>query len=111
MIMVPCSFDQNQRYEVSLRSMTIEEAWNGEPAKATAFFDWLKKVKKDFASVPYRQKPPFRLPKHQILGIKATATSNCRSYPYKNNGEPIPKNCGIDFKLLYRPNCLVVDTP
>ena len=31
MIMVPCSFDQNKRYEVSLREMTIEEAWNSEP--------------------------------------------------------------------------------
>ena len=31
MVMVPCSFDQNKRYEVSLREMTIEEAWNSEP--------------------------------------------------------------------------------
>lgn len=31
MIMVPCSFDQKKRYEVSLREMTIEEAWNSEP--------------------------------------------------------------------------------
>ncbi len=31
MIMVPCSFDQEKRYEVSLRGMTIEEAWNSEP--------------------------------------------------------------------------------
>ena len=31
MIMVPCSFDQNKRYEVSLREMDIEEAWNSEP--------------------------------------------------------------------------------
>ena len=31
MIMVPCSFDQNRRYEVSLKDMTIEEAWNSEP--------------------------------------------------------------------------------
>lgn len=28
MMMVPCSFDQNKRYEVSLRKMSIEEAWN-----------------------------------------------------------------------------------
>ena len=28
MIMVPCSFDQKKRYEVSLRENTIEEAWN-----------------------------------------------------------------------------------
>lgn len=31
MIMVPCSFDQNKRYEVSLKKMNIEEAWNSEP--------------------------------------------------------------------------------
>jgi radical SAM protein with 4Fe4S-binding SPASM domain len=31
MIMVPCSFDQEKRYEVSLKEMTIEEAWNSEP--------------------------------------------------------------------------------
>lgn len=31
MIMVPCSFDQKKRYEVSLREHTIEEAWNSEP--------------------------------------------------------------------------------
>ena len=30
MIMVPCSFDQEKQYEVSLRDMTIEEAWNSE---------------------------------------------------------------------------------
>lgn len=31
MIMVPCSFDQQKRYEVSLREMNIEEAWNSNP--------------------------------------------------------------------------------
>ena len=31
MIMVPCSFDQQKRYEVSLRDMDIMEAWNSEP--------------------------------------------------------------------------------
>lgn len=31
MITVPCSFDQEKRYEVSLRDMSIEEAWNSEP--------------------------------------------------------------------------------
>ena len=30
MTMVPCSFDQEKRYEVSLRQMTIAEAWNSE---------------------------------------------------------------------------------
>jgi radical SAM protein with 4Fe4S-binding SPASM domain len=30
MIMVPCSFDQEKRYEVSLREMTITEAWNSD---------------------------------------------------------------------------------
>lgn len=28
MVMVPCSFDQQKRYEVSLREMNITEAWN-----------------------------------------------------------------------------------
>lgn len=31
MVMVPCSFDQQKRYEVSLRDMDIEAAWNSEP--------------------------------------------------------------------------------
>ncbi len=31
MIMVPCSFDQEKRYEVSLRDMSIKDAWNSEP--------------------------------------------------------------------------------
>ena len=31
MTMVPCSFDQEKRYEVSLREMDITKAWNSEP--------------------------------------------------------------------------------
>lgn len=31
MIMVPCSFDRKKQYEVSLRDMTVEEAWNSAP--------------------------------------------------------------------------------
>jgi len=31
MTMVPCSFDQQKRFEVSLRDMSIEQAWNSEP--------------------------------------------------------------------------------
>lgn len=31
MTMVPCSFDQDKRYEVSLRETSIIEAWNSEP--------------------------------------------------------------------------------
>lgn len=31
MTMVPCSFDQEKKYEVSLRNMTVEQAWNSEP--------------------------------------------------------------------------------
>ena len=31
MMMVPCSFDQKKYYEVSLREMSIIEAWNSEP--------------------------------------------------------------------------------
>lgn len=30
MTMVPCSFDQEKKYQVSLRNMTIDEAWNSE---------------------------------------------------------------------------------
>ena len=31
MVMLPCSFDQEGRYEVKLGPCTIEEAWNSEP--------------------------------------------------------------------------------
>ncbi len=31
LVMVPCSFDQKKEFEVSLRNMTIAEAWNSEP--------------------------------------------------------------------------------
>lgn len=31
MHMTPCSFDQNREFYVSLRNMTIEEAWNSRP--------------------------------------------------------------------------------
>ena len=31
MVMVPCSFDQERHYEVSLCDMSITEAWNSEP--------------------------------------------------------------------------------
>ncbi len=31
MTMVPCSFDREKKYEVSLRDMSIVEAWNSEP--------------------------------------------------------------------------------
>ena len=34
MIMVPCSFDQRKRYEVSLRGITIEDAWNSTSFEA-----------------------------------------------------------------------------
>lgn len=30
MVMVPCSFDQDRKYQVSLRNCSIEEAWNSE---------------------------------------------------------------------------------
>ena len=30
MVMVPCSFDQGKKYQVSLREMSIEEAWDSE---------------------------------------------------------------------------------
>lgn len=31
MIMVPCSFDQEKKYQIALDGITIEEAWNSEP--------------------------------------------------------------------------------
>ena len=31
MMMVPCSFDQGRQYDVSLREMSIVDAWNSEP--------------------------------------------------------------------------------
>lgn len=34
MHMVPCSFDQNRKYDVSLRCMNIEEAWNSQSFEA-----------------------------------------------------------------------------
>jgi radical SAM protein with 4Fe4S-binding SPASM domain len=34
MTMVPCSFDQQKRYEVSLKEMNITEAWNSSPFEA-----------------------------------------------------------------------------
>lgn len=34
MIMVPCSFDQKKKYQISLDGITIEEAWNSEPFEA-----------------------------------------------------------------------------
>lgn len=40
MIMVPCSFDQDKRYEISLREMNIEEAWN-----STAFEQFRDKMR------------------------------------------------------------------
>ncbi len=63
-------------------------------------------VIKNALSVSHRQKPPFKLPKYQVLGIKATVTINGNSYAYKNNGNPIPKNSGIDFSLMVSPKML-----
>ena len=40
MSMVPCSFDQNKRYKVSLREMNIAEAWN-----STAFEQFRDKMR------------------------------------------------------------------
>lgn len=57
-------------------------------------------------SVPHRQKPPFKLPKYAMLGIRATITENGVSRPYQNNDAAIPKNCSIDFGLVVSPNLL-----
>ena len=34
MIMVPCSFDQEKKYQIALDGITIEDAWNSEPFEA-----------------------------------------------------------------------------
>ena len=34
MVMLPYSFDQQKKYKVSLKGMTIEEAWNSKPFEA-----------------------------------------------------------------------------
>lgn len=34
MVMVPCSFDQEKKYQISLDGTTIEDAWNSEPFEA-----------------------------------------------------------------------------
>ncbi len=34
MIMVPCSFDQNRQYEIPLKEISIEDAWNSAPFEA-----------------------------------------------------------------------------
>jgi hypothetical protein len=134
------------------------DKWNSVPAKARAFYSWLRKVQDDIItitpalsddysaleesfgetvigravssittiqhdsnlsdaayaspvihnalSVSHRQKPPFKLPKYRILGIKATVTANGSAYQYANNGKSIPKGCNIDFKLLVSPKLL-----
>jgi len=50
--------------------------------------------------VSHRQRPTFKLPKHKMLGIKATVTEGGIPRPYSNNGQAIPKNCSIDFNLV-----------
>lgn len=47
MVMVPCSFDQDRRYAVSLRQMTVGEAWNSEAF--TRFRDKLQNACPDCA--------------------------------------------------------------
>lgn len=63
-------------------------------------------VIKNALTVSHRLKPPFKLPKRQMLGIRAIVTENGVTYPYPNNGAPIPKNCSIDFGLIVSPNML-----
>ncbi len=50
MTMVPCSFDQEKRYRVSLRDMTVEEAWNSEP-----FERFRNKMRKACPDCPKRE--------------------------------------------------------
>jgi hypothetical protein len=56
--------------------------------------------------VSHRQKPPFIVPKHQAISIRATVTQNGSSWKYFNNGQPIPKNCSINFDLLVPPSLI-----
>ncbi len=57
-------------------------------------------------SVPHRQRPLFRVPKAIMLGIQATVSQNGQQYTYKNNSQPIPKHCSIDFSLIVSPAIL-----
>jgi hypothetical protein len=134
------------------------DKWNAEPAKATAFYDWLGKARNDITevapiiiddyesleeslgetvvgravseanpvkhdsdlpiaaysipkiqtalSVYHRQKPPFKLPRYHMLGIKANVTENGILRPYQNYGVAVPKNCSIDFSILASQNLL-----
>ena len=34
MVMVPCSFDQDKKYQVSIKDISIEQAWNSAPFEA-----------------------------------------------------------------------------
>lgn len=61
---------------------------------------------KNALAVSHRQKPPFKLPKYQLLGIKATVMENGIPRSYQNNGLAISKNCSIDFGLIVPPNLL-----
>ena len=51
MKMTPCSFDQEHRYDVSLREMNIVEAWNSEPFEA--FRDILRGACPDCEKRPF----------------------------------------------------------
>lgn len=53
----------------------------------------------DALRAPHRQKPNFPFPDIYCLTINATVIDKVNQYSYKNNGEPIKKNCSINFNL------------
>ncbi len=50
MTIVPCSFDQNKKYAVSLNENTIEQAWN-----STGFENFRQKMRTDCPECPKRE--------------------------------------------------------
>ena len=60
MVMVPCSFDQQKRYDVQLsKEATIEDAWNSEPFAHLSYMNVLGKI---FAETGFTktEREPFR---------------------------------------------------
>jgi hypothetical protein len=106
----PFIIDDYSRLEESLGETVVERAISeADPIKHD--FDlptteYNNPKIKTALSVPHRQKPPFKLPKYAMLGIRATITENGVSRPYQNNGPAIPKNCSIDFGLVVSPKLL-----
>lgn len=106
----PFIIDDYSRLEESLGETVVERAISeADPIKHDSdlpITEYNNPKIKSALSVPHRQKPPFKLPKYPMLGIRATITENGVSHPYQNNGPAIPKNCSIDFGLVVSPKLL-----